>query len=114
MATELMGRDQGLLAEMVPVQGNGGDTILGYLARPLGAGQYPGIVVIMEVYGLLEHIKEITRKVASHGYNAIAPNLHHREGPGIGLPGCFYLDLHSLGPVVLDADAGATHLRPSL
>jgi len=82
MATELMGRDQGLLAEMVPVQGHGGDTILGYLARPLGAGQYPGIVVIMEVYGLLEHIKEITRKVASHGYNAIAPNLHHREGPG--------------------------------
>lgn len=82
MANKLVGRDQGLIAEMVPFQGHDGDTILGYLARPLGSGPYPSVVVIMEVYGLLEHIKEITRKVAAHGYNAIAPNLHHREGPG--------------------------------
>ncbi|MBI2855388.1 MAG: dienelactone hydrolase family protein [Chloroflexi bacterium] len=73
---------EGLIAEMVPFQGHNGDTIYGYLARPLGTGPYPGVVVIMEVYGLVEHIKEITRKMAAHGYNAVAPDLHFREGPG--------------------------------
>jgi carboxymethylenebutenolidase len=36
----------------------------------------------MEVYGLVEHIKEITRKVAPRGYNATASDLHHGEAPG--------------------------------
>jgi carboxymethylenebutenolidase len=82
MTTERPGPNEGMLAEMVPIEGHNGDTIYSYLARPLGPGPYPGVVVIMEVFGLLEHIKEITRKMASHGYNAIAPDLYHREGPG--------------------------------
>ena len=73
---------EGLLAETIFFQGSSGDQISGYLARPLGAGPYPGVIVIHEVFGLVTHIKEITRKMAAHGYVAVAPDLHHREGPG--------------------------------
>ena len=73
---------EGMLAETVLFAGHDGDQISGYLARPLGAGPYPGVIVIHEVFGLLTHIKEVTRKMAAHGYAALAPDLHHREGPG--------------------------------
>ena len=73
---------ESMLAENVQFEGQGGDLISGYLARPLGAGPFPGVIVIHEVFGLVTHIKEITRKMAAHGYAALAPDLHHREGPG--------------------------------
>ena len=73
---------EGLLAETVTFQGHEGDQISGYLARPLGAGSYPGVIVIHEVFGLVPHVKELALKMAAKGYAALAPDLHHREGPG--------------------------------
>ena len=73
---------EGMLAETVLFQGHNGDQISGYLARPLGAGPHPGVIVIHEVFGLVTHQKEVARKMAGHGYAAVAPDLHHREGPG--------------------------------
>ena len=73
---------EGMFAETVMFYGDSGDQISGYLARPLGAGQYPCVIVLHEVFGLVPHIKEIARKLAGNGYIAIAPDLHHREGPG--------------------------------
>ena len=73
---------EGLLAETVQLHGDDGDLISGYLARPLGSGPYPGVIVIHEVFGLVPHIKEVALKMAAHGYAALAPDLHHREGPG--------------------------------
>ena len=73
---------EGMLAETVLIQGHDGDRISGYLARPLGAGPFPGVVVIHEVFGLVTHFKEFTRKIAAAGYVAVVPDLHHREGPG--------------------------------
>lgn len=73
---------EGLLAETVNFPGHNGDIITGYFARPLGPGPYPTVVVIMEVFGLHEHIKDLTRRFAYHGYAAVAPDLYHREGPG--------------------------------
>ncbi|MBI2886743.1 MAG: dienelactone hydrolase family protein [Chloroflexi bacterium] len=70
---------EGMLAETVSYAGHRGETISGYLARPLGAGPYPGVAVIMEVYGLVPHIKELARKFAAKGYLAIAPDLYTRE-----------------------------------
>jgi carboxymethylenebutenolidase len=72
---------EGMLAELVPIQGHNGDTIYGYEARPLGPGPYPGVVVIHHAPGWDEETKEITRKFAAHGYAAICPNLYYREGP---------------------------------
>ena len=71
-----------MMAETVPFPGHNGDQVSGYLARPLGPGPYPGVIVIHEIFGLVTHIKEIARKMAAHGYVALAPDLHHREGPG--------------------------------
>ncbi|MCH7746121.1 MAG: dienelactone hydrolase family protein, partial [Chloroflexi bacterium] len=73
---------EGMIAETVLFQGHDGDQVSGYFARPTGAGPYPGVIVICEVFGLVTHIKEIARKMAAHGYAAIAPDLHYREGPG--------------------------------
>ncbi|MGH7918413.1 MAG: dienelactone hydrolase family protein [Candidatus Dormibacteraceae bacterium] len=71
----------GLLAETIRIEGAGGDWIKAYLARPLGAGPYGSVVVIHHMPGWDEASKEITRTFATHGYLAICPHLHHREGP---------------------------------
>ena len=73
---------QGMLAETVRLSGHNGDIIGGYMARPLGPGPYPGVIVIHEVFGLVEHTEELVRKFAANGYVSIAPNLYYREGPG--------------------------------
>ena len=71
-----------MLAETVLFPGHSGDQISGYLARPMGPGPYPGVIVIHAAPGYVDHFKEVARKFAAAGYVAIAPNLHHREGPG--------------------------------
>jgi carboxymethylenebutenolidase len=71
---------EALLAETVNVHGHQDDLIDAYLARPLGPGPYPGVVVIHHMPGWDEATKEIARKFAHHGYVAISPNLHFREG----------------------------------
>lgn len=47
----------------------------GYLARPEGDGPFPGVVVIHELFGLNENIKDIARRFASAGYVALAGDL---------------------------------------
>ena len=73
---------EGMLAETVTIQGNGGDTINAYYARPLGTGPFPGVVVTHHLPGWDEWYREMTRKLAHHGYAAISPDLYHREGHG--------------------------------
>ena len=71
---------EGQLAETVLLRGHQGDQIDAYLARPLGGGPYPGVVVIHHMPGWDGPSKEIARRFAHHGYAAILPNLHFREG----------------------------------
>jgi carboxymethylenebutenolidase len=71
-----------MLAETVTLRGYEGDLIDGYLARPMGSGPYPGVVVIHHMPGWDEATKEMARKFAYHGIVAISPNLHFREGKG--------------------------------
>jgi len=73
---------EGMIAETIGLKGHNHDLIEGYLARPLGAGPYPGVIVIHHMPGWDEATKEITRTFAYHGYATLCPNLHHREGPG--------------------------------
>jgi carboxymethylenebutenolidase len=47
----------------------------GYFARPEGAGPFPGVVVIHEIYGLNENIKTIARRFAQEGYAVLAVDL---------------------------------------
>jgi len=53
------------------------------VAKPKDGGSYPGIVVLMEAFGLNDHIKKVTERVAREGYLAIAPDLYHRESERI-------------------------------
>jgi carboxymethylenebutenolidase len=71
---------EGQLAETVLLRGHNGDRIDAYYARPLGAGPFPGIVVIHHMPGWDASNREIARRFAHHGYAAILPNLHFREG----------------------------------
>jgi carboxymethylenebutenolidase len=71
---------EGLIAETVFMKGHHGDQIDAYLARPLGAGPYGGVVIIHHMPGWDGPTKEIARRFAHEGYVAISPNLHFREG----------------------------------
>lgn len=53
-----------------------GDTCEGYLAVP-GSGIGPGVVVIQEWWGLVDHIREVVDRFASEGFVALAPDLFH-------------------------------------
>jgi carboxymethylenebutenolidase len=57
-------------------------TTPGYLAQPAEKGEYPGIVVIQEWWGLVPHIKDVTERFARQGYIALAPDLYHGQAAG--------------------------------
>ena len=59
---------------------SGGDSIAAYVATPNQPGNYPGIVVIQEAFGLVDHICDLARRFANIGYNACAPALYWRRG----------------------------------
>ncbi len=60
-----------------------GQSMGGYLARPEGAGPYPGVLVFMEIFGVNSHIRDVTERVAREGYVALAPDYFHRVAPGV-------------------------------
>jgi carboxymethylenebutenolidase len=71
-----------LSAETIRISGHGGDEIEAYLARPAGDGPRGGVVVIHHLPGYDRATKEIARRFAELGYDAIMPNLYWREAPG--------------------------------
>jgi carboxymethylenebutenolidase len=54
-----------------------------YEARPASGGPAPIVLVISEVWGVHEYIRDCTRRFAKEGFYAIAPELFQREG-GVG------------------------------
>ncbi|HEX3864388.1 MAG TPA: dienelactone hydrolase family protein [Stellaceae bacterium] len=94
---------------------SGGAKIPAYLATPNEAGNYPGIVVIHEAFGLADHICDLARRFANIGYNAIAPDLYWKQGApkdpsdmNSVLPVMFALqDRQAIG----DLEASADYLR---
>ncbi|HNB36324.1 MAG TPA: dienelactone hydrolase family protein [Anaerolineales bacterium] len=73
---------EGVLAETVNIQGANGETINAYMARPLGEGKFPGMVLVHHMPGWDEWYREATYKFALHGYVTITPNLYFRAGHG--------------------------------
>ena len=73
---------EGMLSEIVRLRGHKGDLIDAYAARPLGAGPFPGVVVVHHMPGFDEWSREIVRRLAHHGYAAVCPDLHFRAGVG--------------------------------
>jgi carboxymethylenebutenolidase len=73
---------EAMTARRVTISGHGGDEVEAYLARPDGDGPRGGVVVIHHMPGWDRATKEITRRFAELGYDAICPNLYYREAPG--------------------------------
>lgn len=67
-----------VVKENVTVQ-TGNEKMPCYLARPAGGGPYPGLVVVMEAFGLNNNIKSLTERFAAEGFVVISPNLYFRQ-----------------------------------
>ena len=51
-----------------------------YRAMPEGKGPFPFVLVVQEIFGVHEHIKDLCRRLAKAGYMAVAPELYARQG----------------------------------
>jgi carboxymethylenebutenolidase len=69
----------GLTAGEVKIPVKDGE-IPAYRAMPAKSGHFPTIVVIQEIFGVHEHIKDVCRRLAKAGYFAVAPALYARQG----------------------------------
>ena len=70
---------RGLTAGEVKVPVKDGE-IPAYRALPATGGPHPVVLVVQEIFGVHEHIKDICRRLAKIGYFAIAPELYARQG----------------------------------
>lgn len=92
-----------------------------YLTRPDGDERLPGVLLIMDAYGLRPQIAEMAERIASGGYVVLAPNVFYRAGraPVVPLPdfsdpdarGAFFPKIMpligQLTPDALERDGGA-------
>lgn len=70
---------QGLLAGEVAIPVQDG-SLAAYRAQPAGGSKLPTVLVVSEIFGVHEYIKDICRRLAQAGYLAIAPELFARQG----------------------------------
>ncbi|MDI3514540.1 MAG: carboxymethylenebutenolidase [Rhodocyclaceae bacterium] len=57
-----------------------GGTLPVYFARPAGGSKLPVVLVVQEIFGVHEHIRDVCRRLAHQGYLAVAPELFFRQG----------------------------------
>lgn len=69
----------GLEVGTVSVPTTSGD-LPAYRAMPAAAGAFPVVIVVQEIFGVHEHIRDLCRRLAKAGYFAIAPELYFRQG----------------------------------
>ncbi|MFO1413257.1 MAG: dienelactone hydrolase family protein [Burkholderiales bacterium] len=70
---------EGLVAGEVKVPAAGGD-MPAYRAMPATGSNFPVVLVVQEIFGVHEHIRDLCRRIAKAGYFAIAPELYARQG----------------------------------
>ncbi len=69
----------GLVAGEVKVPVSDGE-IPAYRAMPAKGTSFPTVLVVQEIFGVHEHIKDICRRFAKAGHLAVAPELYARQG----------------------------------
>lgn len=70
---------QGLTAGEIKIPTPDGE-ISAYRAMPAGKTGLPTVLVVQEIFGVHEHIKDVARRLAKLGYLAVAPELYARQG----------------------------------
>ena len=71
---------KGLTAGMVKFKAKDGVEVPAYRAFPTRGTKMPTVLVVQEIFGVHEHIKDVCRRFAKLGYYAIAPELYFRQG----------------------------------
>ncbi|MEG2312009.1 dienelactone hydrolase family protein [Brevundimonas sp.] len=72
--------DEGLVTSQVSYPSAEGFALPAYVARPAGNGPYPVVIVVSEIFGIHEYIRDTCRRLAHAGYVAIAPAFFVRAG----------------------------------
>lgn len=57
--------------------------MVAFCVAPAGSGERPrpGVLLLMEAFGVTAHLRDVARRIAGEGYVVLAPDLYHRE-PG--------------------------------
>jgi carboxymethylenebutenolidase len=91
--------------------GSSAPVLNAYLALPpVGSGPWPGVVVLHEAFGLTDDIRQLTDRVATAGYVAVAPDLYSNGGVLRCLKSVFGVLAAGKGPAFDDIDATRTWL----
>src|SRR2546426_735859 len=92
---------------------SGKDTITGYLAYPERKDPAPAVIVIHEIFGMSDFIRQTTEQLARDGFVALAPDLLSRRGGTPGSPDDARKLIAGLAPdtVTMDLDAAAAYLK---
>src|SRR5512140_3563956 len=77
--TQIVTDSHGLDAGETKIPVSDGE-IPAYYAKPHGKASLPVILVVQEIFGVHEHIKDVARRFAKAGYLAVAPELYARQG----------------------------------
>lgn len=105
---------QGLVAEVVQLPA-ADRQIPAYLARPDRRGRHPVVVVVSEIFGVHEYIRDVCRRLAKAGYVAIAPDFFVRHGDPASLtdypPILRIVEQASEGQVLGDIGAAMSFLK---
>jgi carboxymethylenebutenolidase len=88
-----------LITEDVRFTGAGGYSLPAYVARPAGRGRHACIIVVNEIFGIHDYIKDVCRRFAREGYAAIAPDYFDRAGDPAPLT-----DMNAIREIVQTAD----------
>ncbi|HEY7128753.1 MAG TPA: dienelactone hydrolase family protein [Nitrospira sp.] len=78
-AATIVTESSGLTAGEIRIPTADGD-IPGYRAMPSEGRAFPAVLVVQEIFGVHEHIKDVCRRLAKSGYLAVAPELYARQG----------------------------------
>ncbi len=79
-ATTIRTSSQGIVEESASITANDGFAMPAFVARPAARKSAPVIVVVHEIFGVHEWIRDMCRRLAKAGYYAIAPDLFARHG----------------------------------
>jgi carboxymethylenebutenolidase len=89
----------GLTIEEVLIPNGAPKPLPAYVARPKGGGHHAAIIVVNEIFGIHDYIKDICRRLAKLGYVAIAPDFFYRSGAN--LPAM--KSMEEIRPIVMQA-----------
>lgn len=76
--------NQAVTKEWVTLSVNG-EPMQAYLVQPEAPGHYPAVLVLMEIFGVNNHIQDVAERLAKQGYITLAPNYYHRTAQNLEL-----------------------------